>query len=208
MKKHLVILVACAAFLFGAAPAQSTDFGPYIGAMIGGVWMSDSDIKGAQGNPSIEYDRGYALGVAAGYAFMFARFEAEIAYQKNDMDKVSWVGQAPTPVKGDVTNLSFLVNGYYDFTNHTAITPYVGAGLGFARVSVGTLSIPATAQVQPSDDDNVLAYQIGAGVGVALSRELTLDFKYRYYGTQNVKFNQDKLENRSHNFFIGIRHSF
>ena len=206
--KNIIALCALCAFLFlAAAPAQSTQYGPYLGAFIGGSWMTDADVKNTPPPaPTVEFDSGYALGVSAGYAFMFARIEAELAYQKNDMDRVIQPGSPPLAASGDIKNLSVLLNGYYDFTNHTAITPYVGAGFGLARVEVDNIVRPG--QVVLGDKDTVFAYQVGAGVAFALSDEITLDLKYRFYGTPDVKLRTEKIENRSHNILLGVRYSF
>lgn len=116
-----------------------------------------------------EFDSGLALGLALGYKFGQARVEGEVAYQKNDIDDVtSSTGvrlSALGPFSGDAKATSLLLNGYYDFANDSAFTPYLTAGLGFAKVKVG-LDLTGVGGGVTSDSDTVFAYQIGAGIGI------------------------------------------
>lgn len=126
---------------------------------------SDTTETGAPATLTTSYDTGWTLGAALGYNFGNTRLEGEIAYQKADEDKASWAG-VTSDATGDVSALSFLVNGYYDFTNSSAFTPYLSAGLGFAKIK--------WAGDGYSVDDTVFAYQVGAGVGYALSKKSPL----------------------------------
>ena len=169
--------------------------GHYVSGNIGLAMANDSDltistIPGITAN--IEYDTGLALGLALGYDFGNARVEGEIAYQKNDFNKMSLLG-VDIDLTGDATLLSLLVNGYYDFANSSVFTPYIGGGLGFAKVEV---------------DDTVFAYQMGIGVGYAVNEKVTIDTKYRYFATSDIEFYTTETEFASHNFLFGARVSF
>lgn len=37
---------------------------------------------------------------------------------------------------------TYMVNGYYDFHNSTAFTPYISAGVGLAHVKLSNNTIP------------------------------------------------------------------
>jgi len=39
-----------------------------------------------------------------------------------------------------------------------------------------------------SEDDTVFAYQIGAGAGYAVNKNITIDLKYRYFATEDPDF--------------------
>lgn len=104
------------------------------------------------------------------------------------------------PMDGETSILSVLVNGYFDFENDGPITPYVSAGLGFANVDIEVAGA--------SDDDSVIAYQVGAGVGYALNEQLTLDAKYRYFATTDPEFGTTEAEIDGHNLILGLRASF
>ena len=204
MNKNLLLFSSCALALLLTSPAYSaeTSVGPYVSGNLGLAMPTDADstfplAPGYTINTS--YDTGWAIGAALGYNFGNTRVEGEVAYQKADEDKAkdsfgSW------DATGDISALSFLVNGYYDFTNSSAFTPYLSAGLGFAKVKVTDIGYNA--------DDTVFAYQVGAGVGYALNKNVTLDVKYRYFATSDAKFEYETREFASHNLLFGVRVNF
>ena len=91
-----------------------------------------------------------------------------------------------------------MLNLWYDIDTDSDWTPYVGAGLGFIRIDLGDLrydegklanavlmalgqqaQLPPGLVPKPSATDTAFAYQIGAGVGYALSETATLHIGYR-----------------------------
>ncbi|OGQ94572.1 MAG: hypothetical protein A2521_05235 [Deltaproteobacteria bacterium RIFOXYD12_FULL_57_12] len=200
MKKNIVILGGCVLLLSCATAAYCAD-GPYVSANIGWAMANDSDISytDPSDNGAIEYDTGLALSGAVGYATGNLRIEGEVGYQKNDYDKWSDPGGS-WDASGDMRVLSFLANGYYDFVNASAVTPYLSAGLGFADVEFNNPGHSA--------DDTVFAYQVGAGVGFAVSKQVTIDLKYRFFATADPKFDDAEAECASHNIMLGLRYSF
>lgn len=173
------------------------------------------------------------MGAAAGYDFGMWRAEFEIAYRQNDLDKIKAVvsqdigngpiNGEPIPTQvvpgtsvsinadGDVSALSFMVNGYFDWQNPSPLTPYLGAGIGFARVSMNDLKVEGVRLVD--DSDTVFAYQLAAGVGWEFMPNLTLDLGYRYFATADPEFRDvegDTFESeyKSHNLMLGLRIGF
>lgn len=209
MKKNLLIISVCVLAFFFSSPAYSAE-GPYVSGNIGFAMLSDSDVTDST-IPDItidmEYDTGLALGAALGYNFGNTRLEGEISYQKNDFEKASLFG-VDVDLTGDVTSLSLLMNGYYDFVNNSAVTPYLSAGLGFAEVEVNDLNVPGSGLPDSNDDDTVFAYQVGVGVGYAVNEKVTIDVKYRYFATSDPEFDTTEAECASHNFLFGVRVNF
>jgi len=206
------MLGSCAMLLSVSSIAYSAE-GPYVSGNLGIAMASDSDLSETGATGTMEFDKGFAFGVAAGYGFGNTRVEGEIAYQKNDYDKLSLsvpgVGSfSGLNVDGDATSTAFLLNGYYDFKNNSSITPFIGAGLGFAKVDVGAISVPGVGTLTSSSDDTVFAYQIGAGVGFAVNEKVSLDLKYRYFATSDPDFEGTEAEYSSHNLYAGVRVSF
>lgn len=155
------------------------------------------------------------MDLALGYKFGPTRLEGEIGYQKNDFDDVTvtvaGVGSASlkgvgVPFSGDTEVTSFLMNGYYDFTNDSAFTTYVTAGLGLAKVE-GSMDLPSVG-ASASDSDTVFAYQIGAGVEYALNQTVSLDVRYRYFATSDPSFDTTDAEFDSHNLMLGAKVKF
>ena len=209
MKKNLLIIFVCILVFFFSAPVFSAE-GLYVSGNLGFAMASDSDLTDSA-VPGItvntEFDTGLALGAALGYDFNRFRVEGEISYQKNDIEKISAQG-VPFDPTGDAAALSFLINGYYDFVNRSAFTPYISAGLGFAQVEFNDLDISRIGFSGSSDTDTVFAYQIGIGVGYALTEKFIIDVKYRYFGTEDSEYNTTKAEFVSNNFLFGVRFNF
>ena len=80
------------------------------------------------------------------------------------------------------------INGFYDFQpftmSNTAITPYLGGGVGISRNKMGTIiqdinGIP-TGMTLDGNTINQFAYKLSAGTLVSLTEQLSLDVNYQY----------------------------
>jgi len=206
MKKNLLIIFVCVLAFFFSTSVYSAE-GLYVSGNGGFATASDSDLTDST-VPGVtintEFDTGLTLGAALGYNFNRFRVEGEISYQTNDVDKIGAQGVF-FDATGDATALSFLINGYYDFVNRSAFTPYISAGLGFAQVEFNDLNISGSGFPGSSDDDTVFAYQIGIGVGYAVTEKVTIDVKYRYFGTEDSEYDTTEAEFASNNFLFGVR---
>jgi opacity protein-like surface antigen len=185
--------------------------GLYVSAGAGMTFAADSDYSTSDATRGVfQFDNGYVVNAALGYKFSMPRIEGEISCQKNDFDKQIESGVTYN-AGGDISVSAFMVNGYLDFANHTRFTPFITLGIGFANVDVNDLTSAGSRVLD--DNDTVFAYQAGAGVAVDITSNIALDFKYRYFTTQDQDFTAiDKSiihnEFSSHNLMIGIRYSF
>ena len=209
MKKNLLIIFVILLTLFLAAPVYSAE-GLYVSGYFGFAMASDSDLTDST-VPGVtvntEFDTGPALGAALGYDFNKFRVEGEISYQKNDVSQIGSQGVLLNNT-GKVTAFSFLINGYYDFINKSAFTPYISAGLGFAQVEFNDLDISGLGFSGSNDEDTVFAYQVGIGLGYAVTEKITIDVRYRYIGTEDSEYDTTKAEFASNNLLFGVRVSF
>lgn len=209
MKKvfPLAVCIVLAGF-FTASAACAIEM--YVAAKGGLLVMSDSGITDSAG---IEYegdfDPGFTVAGSVGSRInKNLRIEPEVAYQESDIDKVSSSGVGVS-VGGDVTSLSFLVNLYYDFVNKGPYTPFLGAGIGFSRISASRITVDvAPSLYSDKDKDSVMAYHASAGMGWAVSETLTVDFMYRFLATEDPDFSDYEMDFESHNFYVGFRQSF
>ncbi len=209
MKKNLLIISVCVLAIFFSSSAYSAG-GLYVSGNIGFAMLSDSDLTDSTlpgATITLEYDTGFTLGGALGYDFNRFRVEGEISYQTNDVDKIGAMGVS-FDASGDVSSLAFLINGYFDFVNDTGFIPYLSAGLGYAKVEFNDLKVPALSSLSAGDDDSVFAYQVGLGVGYAVTEKVTIDVKYRYFATEDPEFDTTEAEIASHNFLFGVRFNF
>jgi opacity protein-like surface antigen len=144
------------------------------------------------------------------------RAELEIAYQKNDMDTFGVDGlevdaSVIDEFDGNFSSFTGLVNGYYDFDTGTDFMPYLTAGIGLSTVDI-EISLDDDElfdePINESDDDSVIAYHLGAGIGYLISENIIIDLRYRYFMTSDPKFDTVSAEYGSHNITGGIRINF
>jgi len=216
--RHGLILLVC---LATALLPISISFaaGPYMSISAGGTWLEDADL--GYNDPfliddELEFDTGFNVGLAGGYDYGMTRLEAEIAYRMNDVDQINSEGETFS-VDGDISALSFMLNGYLDLVTGSPVTPYIGAGLGVANVAANRVkvNVPGIGELSfIDDDDTVFAYQFSAGIAFALDRSMALDLGYRYFATLEPEFDDElafgglEAEYNSHNVSLGLRINF
>lgn len=217
MKRASFIVLSCLVVVCFTSTAYSD--GVYVGGNVGLAMVNDSNmtipgLAGEVGMPvgvEVELKMGVALGGVVGYDLGKARIEAEIAYQKSDLDKLSMsaggIGVS-IDISGDMTSLALLGNVYYDFHNESAFTPYISGGVGFAKVSTNDLAIEGESGSE-DEDDTVFAYQVGLGLGYAATEKVTIEAKYRYFATADLDFEEGvEAEFGGHHILVGVRISF
>jgi len=195
------LLIAMAFFALSVLPAAAAQ-GPYAGASVGFFVPHDSDLSvSGGGSGDVEYDLGLGFNVKAGYNFDGYRVEGEIGYKAADVDRISSGGISASVNGADITILSYMVNGYYDFKVNSPFKPFIGAGIGIIDGEVGDGG--------STTDDVVLGYQLTAGVSYMLNRNLNLDLYYRFQGAA-IDFEDagDKISYTSSNFNAGLRYNF
>ena len=202
MKKSLFCLICCILLAFSSTGLAAETTGPYVSVNLGWAMMADGNVSGVDNHgpfsEELEYDSGLTFGGALGNNFGNGRIEGEVAYQTNDIDTISGVKTD----NYETSLLSFMVNGYYDFHNDSAFTPYLTAGIGVAKFELEPTG-------QPKEDDTVFAYQFGFGGEYAVSETVSLDCRYRYLGIADAELeNKDEFEVASHNITLGVRVAF
>ena len=210
MKKLAIMLVAFAVVVGGVAtPALA---GPYFSVNGGAAWVEDSDlsVSGFGNIAEFSYETGYVVNAAFGNAYANGlRLELEIPYRTNDLDEISVLGPSLGTIDGEVSAWGGMINVYYDFDTGSAVKPFIGAGIGIADIE---LEIEGS-----SEDDNVFAYQLMAGMGFAISKDVTLDLQYRFYATDDPEFDISDPDNgkvtleseyMTHNVMLGLRFNF
>lgn len=153
------------------------------------------------------------------------RGEVEFAYNmnaKNDGNSTfGWGGLLPD---SDITfkntlrsNVVFL-NMYYDIETCSDFIPYIGGGIGYARLRNKAYLV--NDGWGGTDKEENFAWNIGAGLGYAVNENITLDLGYRYtdYGTiRNASktevspisvIQSAKYDVTSHEVSLGLRYNF
>lgn len=202
MNKTL-LLAGVAACLF-SANANAFDATPYVSAKLRYSDMS-ADVSELDLKRDVD-DKVLGGSFAAGVSTKVngGAVRAELEYNKNaDAKKThNLYGRL---VNMEIESQSLMINGYYDIDTGSKLTPYVGAGIGYAKIK-GKLSVLGESPY--SEDDNNFAWQVGAGVGYALNDKVSLDAGYRYVDYGDFTKEGLKWESSAHELYVGARYAF
>lgn len=215
MAKRILILMLC----LGIAPVSAAlaQGGFYIGVHGGGAFREDAENDGNSGSFNLEFDPGYLAGATIGYDLRDrfpeigkGRLEIEVAYRSNDLDAVEFA-ESEMDAGGEATAFSVMLNTFAEYRDTDPWFPYLGVGIGWARISLEDVEISAGPLVD--DDDDRFAYQFGAGLGYEFSPHLTFDLGYRFFAVLDPEFRDtlgEKFESeyRTHQVQLGMRVNF
>ena len=103
--------------------------------------------------------------------------------------------------KAKMQTEALFINGFYDFQpftmSNTAITPYLGGGVGISRNKMGTdvfhvNGVPNGLTVN-GDTINQFAYKLAAGTLISLTQQLSLDVNYQYVNLGAFKGGTERI---------------
>lgn len=222
--RWLVLVVA----LVATSAASATD-GFYAEAALGASFMNKQDEDDVQGNEA-RYDpgEGVAASLAAGYQFKRLRGEFNVSYRRSEGNLEARqtdrrllepcpregglvVCEVYSEIEPDVSNLAFMVNGYYDLFADGPVIPYVGAGIG---ASVIFWDARTTRGGSRSAWEPVFAANAMAGVTIPFSKAIALTAGYRYLYAPSITVNYGPgigsldLDAESHEAMFGLRFYF
>ncbi|MEQ8603877.1 MAG: outer membrane beta-barrel protein [Marivibrio sp.] len=187
-------LYLAAALTAGSAHAQSAREGGYVGLrLIGGMSeaqdLSQTGFTGSLVENNVE-DPTAAAGFLAGYRFdeLPLRVEGELHHRfRMDLD----VRDNAAPGFGYENNLSStvaLVSAAWELRLDGPFTPFLGAGVGWARNAsdVERTNISTGAKTSTSESVDNLALGVQAGSSYEISRHWGLELAYRYLNMGEV----------------------
>ena len=203
MKHMLLSTAAISIALTIPAIASADEPGWYLRGNAGYGTHTDIDITGdVLGDVESEGNATGSVGVGYDFGNNW-RLELDAAQLFTNLGAVS---QFPNSTAKLETTTGF-VNAIYDFSEFGRWEPYVGAGLGLVRgnatvtahdfpsgplgqAGVTNVSTPVCSGVACSfkDGDTGLGWQLLAGLGYAISDNLTWDTHYRYLNSNNLDF--------------------
>jgi len=195
MRKLAIALATTAAVL--APPALARDGAWYVGGEFGGMIVEDSDFDraGVEDQIQLDYDKGADGGLFVGYDLGMFRLEGEGAYKRARIDQITHLSNLPGGAYpgtrdaggGHTTALSFMLNGLLDFGDEDALSGFVGAGVGWAKVDFNNLRAYSNQPAFLDDSDSRLAWQVFAGVRQAITDNIDVSVKYRWFNVEDVE---------------------
>ncbi len=189
MKRFLAVtavFISTCALAF--AQDEVREDGPYVRIGGGATFVNDWE-QDITFNPNVlfpgvvattastEFNTGYTAGAAIGFDYADGiRTELEYRYARADVESLSTTGPVANP-SGNVGVHFIFSNFYFDFTNNSRITPFIGGGVGGAFV-----------KEFGQRRDSALAYQGRAGISYLLGSSFFADVEYVYVRTNNLVF--------------------
>jgi opacity protein-like surface antigen len=212
---NLIVIMLCLPLvLCGPVMAQHT--GPYLGVFVGGNYLMTAKGTDDLGSFNLKFDpalQGSAVAgwdLAAGNPVGEGRIELEYTRRSNPLNEVKFA-EGRFKADGNVVVDSLLVNFWGVFHDKSPWAPYVGLGVGAARMAASKLKV--LGQPLANASSTVFAYQLGAGVDFALTNYLNLDLGYRFFNSTHPKFSEEnghafKMEYFNHSAMFGLRVGF
>ena len=198
-----IIMLAAFAAATIAGPATARDGAGYVGLEGGILFPQHSRIDATgiltvppaapttialPGALDARYKKGVDIDAIAGFDLGLVRLEGEVGYKRTrpksltgSADYLDLTGQTNADLNNGtifdrVSVLSGMINALVDFSVAPGVGLYAGAGAGRARVKIG------------DTHDNAWAYQLIAGARTAISPNVDLGLKYRYFRTARLNF--------------------
>ncbi|HRJ69350.1 MAG TPA: outer membrane beta-barrel protein [Beijerinckiaceae bacterium] len=189
--------------------------GLYLRGDIGVGVMSSASMKSTLG-PTIvapnymvdkySFDNVAFAGVGVGYQFnSFLRFDVTGEYRTTSkfsaFDSFNGTSFGMPCIKcynlysSSIDSSNLMANAYIDLGTWSGLTPYVGAGIGFAHHKVSGLQDVGVAATiggfgyAADTSQTNFAWALMAGVGMQVTRNLTMDLGYRYMNMGSVDTN-------------------
>jgi opacity protein-like surface antigen len=209
MPKKMLPRLLVPTLLICAASAAAEELHSYVGAQAGMFLPIESLVSGERVAPDgkVTYHPGLVLSAVAGRQFGSGiRTEAEIDYRRLSSDRFI-NGGSTAKVASEIRNYGLMTNIYYDFRNRSAVTPYIGGGVGFAVTEFGRGSSNG-AELWSDGRDVTIAYQGIGGFALRLSERSSLDFVYHHYAIPRLHFETLSAQFRGPNLSLGFRHWF
>ena len=201
MKKKLLLAMLFAGL--GTTPALAA--GTYVSGALGIGMPGDYTYSSGSTAYRTTFSTGVPLNAAVGYDFGDARTEFAIGYENYGIDTIT-VGTTKYKASDytDSANGSawtFMANGYMNLARGNDITPYAMGGIGFAKLKESA----KVSGVTVSSDETNFTWQIGAGIGFKLSKNVTGDLGYRYLKPTGLDYNGSI---NMHHILAGVRYGF
>jgi len=179
----------------GDKPAEV--YNPYYIGIFGG-WTVPDDLKVENGTRrDLQLDNSWTLGGKLGYIFPVQWFAAEVEYNYMGSQHLD------DPYSGKISSNNVMFNVLLRYPKYW-IHPFIGAGAGW---SYGHLEGSGPSIGSIDENESAFGWQAFAGLNLAITRNLSADFTYKYF---QAKYGIDEVDvtSRNHIFLIGFNYHF
>ncbi len=223
-KNYVSLLAGVAAVSMVAVSARAQEDGWYIGAYGGANYPSDMDFDRTgsrlefKGNTNI----GWGAGGVLGHDFGGFRIELDLARRQAKFDDYTVTTNldlaAFTPATGtfDATTgkiaaNSATINFIKDFTNSGPWKPFLGVGVGLARLNFDDLAASGVTLADQKDTNFAGQFIVGARRAVTKNIDLNASYRFLLAGESDVRLANGNIGEtfyRSHGLFLGMTFKF
>ena len=193
--------LALAALLAGTSGVANATEGWYGRGDIG--WSFDGSVQPEFTTDFVlEHDWTEHLGL--GYAFQNGfRVEGELSHRFNQMRE-----EPGNLDDGDIHAWAAMANLFYDFNKGGGLEPYIGVGVGAARLNGSAFN----GGLSWIGEDTVLAYQGMVGVAASVNEQLDIDVGFRYFRADEFEFDEGNFigsaDYEHQAITVGLRYQF
>lgn len=186
-----------------------------MGAFYAKADADDIEFGTALGTVTTTIEDGSAVGFVAGRELGPVRLEVEWSMRDFDVDDHLLAGAALPGPTGELEARSYFLNGYYHFNADGRLSPYLGAGIGYADVELDDFGVTPVPEVL-RDDDAGFAWQLMAGVEARFGSGWRLFADYRWLAADGLEVTvspaagslDSEIDLETHTMAIGVRYSF
>ncbi len=160
-----------------------------VNALDNALYASATDLRIIDKN----FESGMLFGLGVGYKWnSWLRFDVTAEYRGetgfHGMDTYDFGGPAFNNYTAKKSEWLYLANIYADLGTWSGVTPFVGVGIGFARIGIHSFRDAgidpgtgnATLAFADSDYKWNFAWALHAGLAYEVTKNLTIEFAYRY----------------------------
>jgi opacity protein-like surface antigen len=138
---------------------------------------------------SAHFKPGFTVGAAVGYRYDFVCIEVDYAYSYNELYYANSPGRQglfPNALQGYVQSQFALLQSLFLIKNSSPVTPYLGGGIGYMRISSDQKSgFNFFNPTLVNDSVNAFAYRARGGLQYRVTEKFLADFHYSFLGAVN-----------------------
>lgn len=181
-----------------SAPLLVDEFssGWYLRGDIGYRWNKANDVFGTGPTPTVSdnrLDNSWAIGAGVGYKWEWLRTDLTVDYGF----KTKFTSDSPlasSDITAKVDNVTGLWNAYGDLGTWWGFTPYIGGGIGFARLQVSDFHVKSSGvSTAPSNDVWNFAWAYMAGISYKVTGNYLIDVGYRHINMGDIDSGVDSI---------------
>lgn len=182
--------------------------GPYLRADVGyGITMNPDGANTAGAFTNEDVGNLGVFGGGVGYRFN-ENLRADLTFSYRPDADVDATTSGGTNIASEVDGMTIMINAYADLGEFSGFTPYVGAGIGYARLE--TADQTGTVVNGGVSSNFAWAVMLGTAIDVGMGDATRADLGYRFINLgefeQESSTTYDDL--MVHELRAGLRHSF